>query len=49
MKKTDVFEKASMPGIVIPLAGFIAAASLLLLIVFAAAYGGAFTQMSEGG
>lgn len=38
-----------MPGIVIPLAGFIAAASLLLLIVFAAAYGGAFTQMSEGG
>ena len=37
-----------MPGIVIPLAGFIVAASLVLLIVFGAAYGGAFTQMSDG-
>ena len=47
MKDKNVFEKARMKAVLIPLAGFIAAAALILAVIFAASYFGAFTQLSD--
>jgi hypothetical protein len=41
------FEKARMNGILIPVAGAVIAAALVLFVVFAAAYFGAFTKMTD--
>lgn len=47
MKDKNVFEKARMNGVLIPLAGFVAAAALILAVIFISAYFGAFTGLSD--
>ena len=47
MKDKNVFEKARMNAVLIPLAGFIAAAALIPAVISAAAYFGAFTYLSD--
>ncbi len=47
MRDKNVFEKARMNYVLIPLAGFAAAAALILAAIFAAAYFGAFTRLSD--
>lgn len=47
MKDKNVFEKAKMNTVLIPLAGFIAAAALILAVTLTAAYSGAFTRLSD--
>lgn len=42
----DSFEKARMNGVLIPVAGAVIAAALVLFAIFSAAYFGAFTKMS---
>ena len=47
MKDKDIFEKARMRTVIIPIAGFITAAATVLLVIFSAAYFGAFNVMKE--
>lgn len=47
MKDKDIFEKARMNSVIIPIAGFVAAAAVVLLVIFTAAYFGAFNSMKE--
>ena len=47
MKDKNVFEKARMNTVLIPLAGFIAAAALILAVVFAASCFGAFAYIAD--
>lgn len=47
MKDKNVFEKARMNTVLIPLAGFIAAAALILAVIFAASFFGAFTSVPD--
>ena len=47
MRDKNVFEKARMNGVLIPLAGFIGAAALILAVIITAACFGAFTGISD--
>lgn len=47
MRNDGIFEKARMNGILIPVAGAVIAAALVLFAVFTAAYFGAFTTVND--
>lgn len=47
MKDKSIFEKARMNAVLIPAACFIASAALILAVIFAAAYFGGFTRLSD--